>query len=67
MQYKFPYINARPAIMAKLWISKESLRYFEFLVDSWADFTIISKSSATYLWIDYKNIKSEEINVEVAN
>ena len=53
--------------MARLGLPGKKQRYFEFLVDSGADFTIIANSDAEYLGISYKDIKSEETNVEVAN
>lgn len=53
--------------MAKLGLPGKKQRYFEFLIDSGADFSIIANSDAEYLGISYKDIKSEETNVEVAN
>ena len=53
--------------MAKLGPPKNKQRYFEFLVDSGSDFTIISKSDAAYLGINYQDIKEPEVGVEVAN
>lgn len=54
-------------IMAKLRAKQGRARYFEFLIDSGANYTLISKSDAYVLGIDYKNIKKNEIKVEVAN
>ena len=53
--------------MAKLRKGGGRARYFEFLVDSGADFTMISKSYASLLGVEYDKIKSAEIKVEVAN
>ena len=53
--------------MAKLKKGNGKARYFEFLVDSGADFTMISKSYSSLLDVDYDTIKSAEIKVEVAN
>lgn len=52
---------------AKLRRGKNKARYFEFLIDSGADFTLISQSDASLLGIDYDELKSKEIKVEVAN
>ena len=67
MQLKFPYSNGRPALTAKLRKGNNKARYFEFLIDSGADFTLISQSDALLLGIEYKSIKTKEIKVEVAN
>ena len=67
MQYKFPYIDGYPMIMAKLRKENCKARYFEFLIDSGADFTMISKSYAAVLGLEYAKIKNTEIKVEVAN
>ena len=68
LQYNFPYIKGRPLITAKLTYKKKS-RYFEFLVDSGAVFTFISKSYALLLGIDASkpSLKKKIIKVEVAN
>ncbi len=42
-------------------------RYFEFLVDSGADYTLISKSNAVLLGIDVDNLKKNKTKVEIAN
>lgn len=52
---------------AKLQKGKNRARYFEFLIDTGADYTLISKSDAQLLGIDYLGIDSQEITVEVAN
>jgi predicted aspartyl protease len=54
-------------LMAKLKKGKGRARYFEFLIDSGADFTLISKADAYLLGIDYKELPGKEIKVEVAN
>ncbi len=66
-QFKFPYIKGRPMIMAKLGLSKNKSRYFRLLIDSGADYTLISKSDAAVLGLNYKNINTKEIKVEIAN
>lgn len=67
MRFKFPYIQSRPQITAKLRKRNGRTRYFNFLLDSGADFSLISKSDAIVLGIDYSLIESKEIKVEVAN
>lgn len=54
-------------LMAKLRKSKGRARYFEFLIDTGADYTLISQYDAQLLGINYRNIKQKEIKVEVAN
>lgn len=39
----------------------------EFLVDSGADYTLISASNAFLIGIDYKKINKPEMKIEVAN
>lgn len=53
----FPYISGWPKIMAKLSSGENTPRYFEFLIDSGSDYTLIGQSDALILGIDYKNIK----------
>lgn len=54
-------------LMAKLRKLNGKARYFEFLIDTGADYTLISQYDAHLLGINYKNIKQKEIKVEVAN
>lgn len=42
-------------------------RYFEFLVDSGSDYTLISKSDALILGVDLNHLKTSLIRVELAN
>lgn len=54
-------------VTAKLRMQKGKARYFEFLIDTGADYTLISQYDAQLLGLKYKNIKQKEIKVEVAN
>lgn len=63
----FTYIKNRPMLMAKLGKDKTSARYFEFLIDSGADYTLIPKSAATILGIDYNKIPNQKTKIETAN
>lgn len=67
MPLKFPYIQGRPMLMAKLRHGKNRARYFEFLIDSGAGVTLISKADAFLLGIDYSKLPGKEVRVEVAN
>ena len=67
MQHKFPYINNRPKLLAKLREGKGKARYFEFIIDSGADYTLIANSNAIILGIEYNKLKTKETKVEVAN
>jgi len=53
--------------MAKLSKGSNPARYFELLIDTGADFTLISRSDASLLGIKYNEIKSETVKVEIAN
>ena len=53
--------------MAKLKKENNPAKYFRFLVDSGADYTLISASEATLIGIDYQKIKSKIVRLEVAN
>lgn len=53
--------------MAKLAFLPDKSRYFEFLIDSGADYTLISQSDALYLGLEYDEFESEETKVEAAN
>lgn len=48
----FPYVKGRPSITVQLGIPEGRSRYFELLIDSGADYTVISKSDAMILGID---------------
>lgn len=52
--------------MAQL-INKDRAKYFEFLVDSGSDFTLISQYNAEYLGLFYNKIIAPVKKVEVAN
>ena len=54
-------------IMAKLGMPHGRARYFRLLVDSGADYTLISSADALLLGLDYQEIRSPETKVEVAN
>ena len=54
-------------LMAKLRHEDGKARYFEFLIDSGADFTMIPRSYASILGIQYKKLLGKEVKVEVAN
>lgn len=67
MQLKFAYAHGRPMMTAKLQKGKNKARYFEFLIDSGADFTLISQTDASLLGINYHELETKEIKVEVAD
>lgn len=54
-------------VTVQLKASQGKARYFEMLIDSGADYTLIPKTDALLLGIDYNSIDSQEIKVEVAN
>ena len=65
--YKFHYIEDHPRLMAKLSTDRNQGRYFRFLIDSGADYTLIPKSKAILLGISYKKLKNTESIVEASN
>ena len=67
LRFEFPYIRGRPLVTAKLRYGRERARYFSFLVDTGADYTLISKSNAVLLGIDLAKLKKEKTKVELAN
>lgn len=67
MRYSFLCIKGKPKIVTTVLNDKGHERYVEFLVDSGADYTILSKTTAGFLDIDYKNIRSPEIHLEAAD
>lgn len=67
MRYSFSYIKGKPKIVTTVLNDKGHERYVEFLVDSGADYTILSKATAGFLDIDYKTIRSSEIHLEAAD
>ena len=54
-------------IMATICQPNGRARYFEFLIDTGADYTLISRYDAALLGIDYAEIAKEETKVEAAN
>lgn len=67
MPLRYSYTHGRPMMTAKLQKGQNKARYFELLIDSGADFTLISKADARLLGIEYKELKEKERKVEVAN
>ena len=63
----FPYVKGRPSITVRFRSTAGKARYFELLIDSGADYSIISKSDAIALGIDYNHIQCKEKRVEAAN
>jgi predicted aspartyl protease len=53
--------------MAKLSKKSNKARYIGMLIDTGADFTLISRSYASLLGIKYNELKSETEKVEIAN
>ena len=53
--------------MAKLSFGENTPRYFEFLIDSGSDYTLISQSDALVLGIRYQDIRSSESTAELAD
>lgn len=54
-------------IVARLKTPHGTGRFFEFLIDSGADYSMISKADALTLGIDLNIMHGEEINVELAD
>lgn len=54
-------------LMAKLSTDQNKGRYFRFLIDSGADYTLIPKSKAILLGLNYKDLKTTEGTVEASN
>lgn len=46
---------------------RKNAKYFQFLIDTGADYTIIPKSDAYLLGVHYEDIKQKEIKLEAAN
>ncbi len=67
MQHEFPYIHGRPRITAKLGKNKDELHFIDFLVDTGADYTMMSRFDAAAIGVDYEDIKAKEIVLEAAN
>lgn len=63
---KLPYIAGRPMMTVQL-SHRKCTRYFRLLIDSGADYTIISQRDALLLGIEYAQLKAKEIKVEAAN
>ncbi len=54
-------------LMAKLGKDQNSSRYFEFLIDSGADYTMIPQSAGTILGLTYKSLPDHKTKIETAN
>lgn len=67
MQHEFPYIHGRPRITAKFGKNKDELHFVDFLVDTGADYTMMSKFDAEAIGVNYEKIKGREIVLEAAN
>ena len=64
---ELPYIRGRPMLMEKLGLPGKRARYFELLIDSGADYTLISKSDAMIFGLDYDKLTTKEQELEAAN
>ena len=53
--------------MEKLGLPGKRARYFELLIDSGADYTLISKSDAMIFGLDYDKLTTKEQELEAAN
>ena len=53
--------------MAKLGLPGKRGRYFELLIDTGADYTLISKSDAMILGLDYDKLTTKERELEASN
>ena len=67
LQLKLPYNTGRPSITAKLAKGNNPARFFELLIDTGADYSLISRSDAILLGINYNKIKADTIKVNMAN
>lgn len=67
LSLKFPYIKGRPFILVKLGTANENLRYFRLLIDSGADYTLISEKDGQLFGLDYNDIYTKEIKIEMAD
>lgn len=54
-------------LTAKLGKKGGQPRYFEFLIDSGSDYTIIPQSDAAILGVNYKELSTKEIEIHTAN
>lgn len=54
-------------LTAKLQKGNLPAKYFEFLIDTGADYTLMSQYDASLFGIQYGDINSEEIKIEAAN
>lgn len=54
-------------VTVQLKYPRQKARYLEMLLDSGADYTIISQSVASLLGIEYDKINTKEIETEMAN
>lgn len=61
------YRHGRPMLTAKLQKGNLSAKYFEFLIDTGADYTLMSQYDASLFGVQYDDINSVEIKIEAAN
>ena len=54
-------------ILVRLGLPGKKARFFQMLIDSGADHTLISKSDAAVLGLDYEKIRSKETEHTAAN
>ena len=67
MSLEFHYVHGRPMITAKLQKGENRARYFEFLIDSGSDYTLLPESDGILLGIEYAKLPSTITKVEIAN
>lgn len=64
---EFAYEKARPKATVQLKVPGHRSLYFEMLIDSGADYSIISQYDASRLGIEYDRIENEEKETEMAD
>jgi len=64
---KLQYIDEKPRLTAKFQVDGGTARYLTLLIDSGADYTLISHISALLLGVDYHSLDVPEIDLETAN
>lgn len=64
---KFPYIKGKPSLTARVETPHGSGRFIRFLIDSGADYSVISKIDAMSIGINVDTLRGEGTEVEYAN
>lgn len=66
-EFSFTYQKGKPIITVPVQYRKNKAKHIHLLLDSGADYTILSRTDAIFLGVDYNTLSQKEETAEAAN